>query len=115
MIDFMDRVQDRGVVLSAELPPDLRERRQGQFLREIHGDLPRVGHAAAVVLGFQLRQAQAKLLANHPLDVFDGDSPLLLVHQIFQDLLRHGQRYFSPGQRRIGNQPHQCALEVANA
>ena len=33
------RVQDGGMVLPAELPADFRQRRSGELLREVHGDL----------------------------------------------------------------------------
>src|SRR5262245_44777000 len=40
-LDLAHRVQDRRVIASAETPADLRERSQGEGLREIHRDLSR--------------------------------------------------------------------------
>src|SRR5262249_59046885 len=39
--DLAHRVQDRRVIAPAETPADLRERSQGEGLREIHRDLSR--------------------------------------------------------------------------
>src|SRR6266566_3136630 len=44
ILDLAHGVQHRGVVATAEAPPDLRQRAQRERLGEIHGDLPRTHH-----------------------------------------------------------------------
>src|SRR5438270_6174696 len=49
-IDLLDRVHHGGVVLAAELPPNLRQRRLGELFCQIHRDLPRHHDRAGIVL-----------------------------------------------------------------
>src|SRR5262245_28362873 len=55
-LDLADRVDDGGVVLSAEALADLGKRRLGQRLRQVHRDLTRSGDGLGVVLRLELGQ-----------------------------------------------------------
>src|SRR3974390_2124938 len=83
-LDLLDRMQDRGVVLAAELPPDLRQGSLGQVFGQIHGDLTRIHDRAGVVLGLDLHQPQAELLGDRFLDRFDGHPARLGVNEVLQ-------------------------------
>src|SRR5687767_2217288 len=50
-VDLPNRVDHRRVMLAAEHLSDLRQRRVGQRLGEVHRDLAWLGHGLGVVLG----------------------------------------------------------------
>ncbi len=39
-LDLLDGVDHRGVMFSSETPPDLRQAGTGEFLAQVHRDLP---------------------------------------------------------------------------
>src|SRR5579864_9584197 len=55
-VDFVDGVEDGGVMFPAEHAPDLRQRGWGKLLDQIHCDLTGVGDIAGVGLLFKLRR-----------------------------------------------------------
>ena len=90
LFDFLDGVQNRGVMFAAELSSDFRQGRFRHLLGQIHGDLAGIDDGARIIFGFDFDQAQAKLLGDHFLDGLDGDLAGLRVDEIFQHLLRGG-------------------------
>src|SRR5215472_10805686 len=50
LFNLLDRMQHRCVMLAAKLPSDLRQRRFGQMLRQVHRNLPGIHNRARIVL-----------------------------------------------------------------
>src|SRR5262249_48845587 len=66
-LDLAHRVQHRGVVASAEAPPDLRQGPQREGLGEIHGDLARAHHVGGAARGQKVGAADIVLPRDHAL------------------------------------------------
>src|SRR6266852_3544032 len=77
-LDLGDGVQDSGVILAAEGPPDLGERGVGELAGEVHGDLAREGDPPGAVLGPHVRHPDAEELGRFSLNVLDGDDLLVV-------------------------------------
>src|SRR4029077_7787596 len=78
ILDLAHRVQDRGVVASAEPPADLRQRPQGQCLRQVHGELPGADHICGPARRQKVATADVVVASDDALDVLDLD-PLGLL------------------------------------
>src|SRR5258708_39195 len=107
-------VKDGGVMLAAELPADLGERRGGELLDDIHGYLAREGDGAGVAAHFQVLFAQVEMLADALLDQAYANPFFLRRYDIAQDLLRSGERDDGSCQRSVGHQACKSALELAH-
>src|SRR5262249_22395598 len=110
-VDLVNRVQDGGVVLAAELPADLRQRRRGELLHQVHGDLAREGDGLGVAAHLQVLLAQPELLADALLDQVDGDLLLLGGDDVPEHLLGGAQGDRGAGQQAISEEPRQRAFE----
>src|SRR5258708_2128810 len=99
LFDLLDRVQNSRMMLSAELPPNLRQRSFGHVLRQIHRNLPRIDDCSRIILCLNLHQPQPELLGHHLLDGLDCDLARLGVDKVLQHLLRIRQRDLRPNQR----------------
>src|SRR6266852_7719 len=113
-IDLVDRVQDRRMVLAAELPADLRQRRRGELFDQVHGDLAGKGDGFRIAAHLQVLLAQAELLAHALLNELDGDLLLLRGDDVLEHLLGGGQVDVGAGQRSVSQQASQRALELAD-
>src|SRR5712692_8055379 len=111
-IDFVDGVQDGGVVLPAELPADFRQRRGGELLREVHGDLAGEGDGLGVAPHLEVMLSQAKLFADAFLDQLDGHLFFLRGDNVSQYLLRGRQVDPRPGQRGVGHKTRQGPFQL---
>src|SRR5882724_193896 len=107
-------VKDGGVMLTPELPADLRERRGGDLLDNLHSYLARESDGAGVAANFQVLFAQVEMLADALLDQVDGDAFFLRRYDIAQDLLRSGERDDGSCQRSVSHQAGKSALELAH-
>ncbi len=114
LVDLADGVHDGGVVLAAELASDLGERRLGQLLGEVHRDLARDDDLPGVVLLLELGDAHGEVLGHGALDGLDGDLADLCVDELLEALLRDGERDLDAVHRAPGDEPHQCAFELAD-
>src|SRR6267378_1205137 len=63
-VDLVNRMEDRGVVLAAELPADFRKGRLGKLLDQVHRNLARERNCFRIGTYFEVLLAQAELLAN---------------------------------------------------
>src|SRR5215470_3742034 len=97
--DLAHRVQDRRVIAPAETPADLRERSQGEGLREIHRDLSRPHDIRGTSRREQVGTAHIILSRYDPLDVLDLDPlRLLRADQIAHLALGHLERHGMTGE-----------------
>ena len=71
-------------MLAAELAADFRERSGGELLHQVHRDLPGKRDRFGIRADFQVRLAQAKLLADFFLDQVDGDALFLRGDDVAQ-------------------------------
>src|SRR6266853_3191010 len=90
-VDLVNRMEDRGVVLAAELPADFRKRRLGKLLDQVHRNLARKRDCFRIGAYFEVLLAQAELLADLFLNQVDGNPFFLRGDDVAQHLLRGGQ------------------------
>ena len=102
------------VVFAAELPSDFGQRGFGHLLGQIHRDLARHNDSARVVLLLQLGDPHAELLGYRALDGLNGDLANLRVDELFEALLRGGQRDLDSVQTRPGKETRERAFELAH-
>src|SRR4030095_10079477 len=84
------------------------------MLCQEHCNLSRINDRTGVILGLDLRQAQAELLGNGFLDSLDRHLSRLLIDEVLEDLLRGDQVDFGSSQRSIGDQADHSSLELTN-
>src|SRR3989454_3332572 len=113
-IDFVDGVQDGGVVLPAKLPANFRQRRSGELLREVHGDLAGKGDGFGVAPHLEVMLSQAKLFADAFLDQLDGHLFFLRGDNVLQYLLRGRQVDPRASQRGVGHKTRQGPFQLPN-
>src|SRR5215813_7329454 len=114
VLDLAHGVQDRGVVASAEAAADLRQRPQGQCLRQVHGDLPRADHIGGAARRQKIAAADVVVARDHALDVLDLDPLGLLRPDQVADLALgevHGDRL--AGELAVGEEAVERAFEIA--
>jgi hypothetical protein len=87
LFDLVDRVEHRRVMLAAELAADLRQRRGGELLHDVHRDLSRESDGARVAADFQILLAQVEVLADALLNQVDRNALFLRRDDVAQDLL----------------------------
>ena len=76
------------VVAAAEARADLRQRGLGEVAREVHGDVPRVGHVLGAAVAAQVVDVQAELAGDLGLHHLDGDRVLVgLGEDVLEGLL----------------------------
>src|SRR6267154_901731 len=80
--NFIDGVKYGRVVLAAKLPPNLRQRRGGELLDDVHSHLPRKGNSACVAAYLQILLPKIEMFA---------DALLVRSNNIAQHLLCGGQ------------------------
>ena len=114
LFDLVHGMQDRRVVLAAELASNFRQRRFGEMLGQVHGNLPRIDDGTRIILGLDLDQAQAELLSYRLLNGLDRYLARLRVDEILQHLLRVGKRDFRSNQRGVRHQANQRAFQFAD-
>src|SRR5215470_6866465 len=114
LFDLVDGVKHGGVMLAAELAPDLGQRGFCQVLGQVHGDLPRIDDRAGIVLGLNFDQTQTELLRDRLLNGLDGHLSCLRVDEVLQDLLGVGKRDLGADQRRVGHKADKGAFQLAN-
>src|SRR6185437_8516788 len=114
LINLLDGVQHRGVVLAAKLASYLGQRGLGKLLGQVHGDLPWVNDGAGVVLGLDFHQLEAELLGHRLLNGFDGDLAGLRINKVFEHLLGIGQGDLGADEGRVGNQANERAFQLAH-
>ena len=84
------------------------------MLGEVHRDLPGIDDGTRIILRLDFDEAQAELLGYGFLNGFDGDLARLRVDEIFQDLLRVGERNVGSDERRVGDEADESAFELAD-
>ena len=107
-------MQDRRVVLAAELASNFRQRSFREVLGQVHRNLPRIDDGTRIILGLDFHQAQAELLSHRLLNGFNRHLAGLRVNEILQYLLRVGKRNLRPDQRRMRHQADQRAFQFAH-
>ena len=68
LFDFVDRVQNSGVMLAAELPANFGQRSGGELLDDVHGHLARESDGAGVAADLEVLFAKIEMLADAFLD-----------------------------------------------
>src|SRR2546425_9178924 len=76
LLDLIDRVQHRCVMLAAELPADLRQRSGGELFHDIHRHLPWKRDRPRIAAHLQVLLAQIEMLAHALLDEINRDALL---------------------------------------
>src|SRR5919201_3735424 len=66
--DLRGRVDNRGVVATAELLADLRQRRVGEFARQVHRDLPWIDDVLRALVAAELVEREAEAVGDGLLD-----------------------------------------------
>ena len=107
-------MQNGGVVFAAELASDFRERRGGELLDDVHGDLARIGDGFCVGADFQILLAKTELFADAFLDELDGDLFFLGGNDVAKDLLRIAEIERDSRERCVGDQASERAFEFAD-
>src|SRR6266850_5583591 len=110
--DLLTGMNDRRVVFASELPPDLGIRGVRELPTEIHGDLSRMHQCLAPATGFQVGYLHMEARAHRFLNIIHRHDLFLGADQIPEHALRHLQRDRLAGERGIGAEAHQRALEL---
>ena len=87
LFDLVDRVQHRGVVLSAELPANFRKRSSRQLFHDVHRHLARKRNRASIAPDLQILLAQIEMLADALLNQVNRDTLLLRSNDVAENLL----------------------------
>ena len=82
LLNLVDGMYDSCMMLAAEGPADLRERRRGQFFHQIHGNLARQNDGLCIAFFLELRLLDSVLFSDRLLDGIDGHAPVLSVRQM---------------------------------
>src|SRR5438309_748027 len=64
LLDLVDRMQHRGVMLAAELTANLRQRGRGELPHDVHGHLPRKSDRARIASYLEVLLAQIEVFAH---------------------------------------------------
>ena len=70
-VDFFNRVNDGGVMLSAEGATDLRQGCFREFLDQVHGHLPGIDDRLGIALFLELRLLNLEAFRNRLLNRID--------------------------------------------
>src|SRR5580700_659245 len=113
-LDLAHGVQHGGVVAAAEPAPDLGQRAQRQDFRQIHRHLPRPHHVGGAPGRQKIGAADIVLAGDDALDVLDPHPlRLLRADQVAHLALGHFKGYRLTGELVVGEQPIDCAFQVA--
>src|SRR6476660_6601963 len=114
ILDLSHRMQNRGVVASAEAAADLRQRAQRKRLGEIHRHLPWTHDVCRAPRGQKVGAAHVVLARDHPLDIFDFDAlGVLRTDQVAHLALGHFQRDRLAGELAVSEKAVERAFEIA--
>ena len=115
LLDLLERVDDRGVVPSAELPGDGGERQVGLIPHHVHADLTSRDQRALAALALQGIDGEAEVVRSDLEHAIGREGLLLgLLQEVDQQPLGDldGDRYLV--QAGVGRHPDQGALELAD-
>src|SRR5215469_12031830 len=114
VFDLSHRMQNRGVVASAEAAADLRQRTQRERLGEVHRHLPWTHDVCRAPRGQKVGAAHVILASDHPLDVLDFDAlRVLRTDQVAHLALGHFQRHRLAGELAVSEKAVERAFEIA--
>ncbi|GBE04366.1 hypothetical protein BMS3Abin09_01300 [bacterium BMS3Abin09] len=82
-------MDDRRVVLAAEVLSYFAQRRISKVLAKIHGDLPRERDVPGPLLGLYVLKFESKIFAYRLLDILYSEGLLLIMYKVFKDVLCH--------------------------
>jgi hypothetical protein len=85
--DFLDGVQNGGMMLVAKGLADFGERHTRELSGEVHGDLPRLGNAFGIIASTEVFGLNLVTVGNEPFDLIAGNLCIFLFDNVFQTLL----------------------------
>ena len=107
-------VEDRCVVLAAELGADGRERAaRDEVAAHVHGDLAGLDNLALAALGQEHVAGDLEVVADHVLDPVDGDFLLLLPYDVADDAAGELHRNILVRERRMRDERDQRPFQLA--
>src|SRR5579875_54137 len=92
LLDLLHGMQNSSVVLAAKVAADFRQRCVCKLLYEIHSDLAWIGDLLGITFCLQLCRRHIEALSYRTQNGFDRDSAFGSGAQVFESLLRHGER-----------------------
>src|ERR1700730_7993557 len=106
-------MQHGRVMLASKLLANFRQRSRSELLHKKHGHLARKGDDLRVTTDLQILRAEAEMLTDALLDLVDGYLFFLRLDDVLKHLLRGTQVYLDTGERRVGHESDQSALQLA--